>query len=64
MRKKKSSADLPWYEKDLPWDEEELLWGLYDASMELKQLPLLGQIGPQGNRAALAKARTGGCWSR
>ena len=44
MRKKKSSADLPWYEKDLPWDEEELLWGLYDASMELKQLPLLGQI--------------------
>ena len=44
MRKKKSSADLPWYEKDLPWDEEELLWGLYDASMEFKQLPLLGQI--------------------
>jgi hypothetical protein len=40
MRKKKSSPDLPWYEKDLPWDEEQLLWSLYDASIDFKQLPL------------------------
>jgi hypothetical protein len=44
MKKKKSAADPPWYEKDLPWNEEELLWGFYEASVEFKHLPLLGQI--------------------